>query len=225
MTTDRDQDLVKDTSELPFMPAFKKEGMLTDREALVKLLERIKQLAFEIPAPNIYTPRIVQECQTAIAALTARGGEPIPEWYLFVAYGEGQVDVRFCFDRSAVRAAYAECFAGSDDVAHKEEIDLFIESFDGDENWSCEGRVFSEKLYCAELQIFKMLPQDFPKWAYGAQGGGQSVEMTGEKLCQSCAKEAAKICSQLDLQAQDGKDVSPADCAEAILAVAKEGKK
>lgn len=42
-------------------------------EQLEAALNRINEIAFEMPAPNSYTPRIVQFCKAALAA--DKGGE------------------------------------------------------------------------------------------------------------------------------------------------------
>lgn len=76
------------------------------------------------------------------------------EVYVVQASGEGSVDYRVCRDKQEVRQAYVDLVCGSDDPAHKDEIDGFMNEFNDPDEWEMYSLCI--ELYCASVTIYKM---------------------------------------------------------------------
>lgn len=77
--------------------------------------------------------------------------------YIFTVSGEGVVDTTLCYGRDGVRKAYVDGVCGEDGAEQKDEIESFMEAFDGEDNWGCG--TFQHQLYCGQITVIK--PDNF----------------------------------------------------------------
>ncbi len=79
--------------------------------------------------------------------------DKVPMAWVVWASGEGSTDYRLCTTAWAVRQAYIDFVVGDCDPAHKNEVDEFMASFEGDDEWAPD--VLRIELYCAVVEVHR----------------------------------------------------------------------
>jgi hypothetical protein len=89
--------------------------------------------------------------------------------YACCASGEGTADFRFCADEAAVMAFYEEMFGKDMDGT----INSAIKHFRDEDNWSCEGTIYSTDEYCARFEVWNLHKSRVPIAALATSQKGE----------------------------------------------------
>lgn len=93
---------------------------------------------------------------TADTRRDSRKGEVNPYLLLCRASGEGTQDFRLVRDEAGVFAFYEEMCGRDQDKS----LDSIVKTFRDPDYWSHEGQAFSLELYCAQFEVWKVLPDE-----------------------------------------------------------------